>query len=124
MVELIVLKHTRRLIKFVYNLQLPYNERYNLESQIRRASVSIALNLREGNSLPGKNKVRFFNIAMGSLAEVDECLKIMLDLDFCNRELYDKFQKDYYWVVFNKIKKLISSLSTTPSKARSEATPK
>ncbi len=108
MSKLLVLEDVRRLIQHIYSLELPKSELYNLNSQVKRASVSIALNLREGNIFRDKNKVRFFRIALGSLSEVDECLILCLKLNYCNKNYYDEFKEKYYWVCFNKIARLIN----------------
>ena len=69
------------LTKKIYsNIIFPKEERYNLESQLKRASVSICLNLAEGNLFKNKNKARFFNIAKGSAMEVKECLILLEEI--------------------------------------------
>ena len=50
--------------------QFPEDERYGLTSQFRRAAVSIAANICEGyKKLSKADKLRFMNIAQGSLEE-------------------------------------------------------
>ncbi len=66
----------------VYSLSkgFPDEEKFGLTSQIRRASISIYLNLAEESSRNTKPEfVRFLNIALGSLTETDACLKIALN---------------------------------------------
>lgn len=48
----------------------------NLASQIRRAGVSVALNLAEGNGRAGKDRIRFFRMARGSAMEVETGLRL------------------------------------------------
>lgn len=53
----------------------PKNERYNLSSQLSRASDSIALNISEGSIIQTNSEYkRFLGYAVRSLAEVVTCL--------------------------------------------------
>lgn len=114
MSKLSVLRDVRELIRFIYTIELPKEEDYNLKSQVRRAAVSVALNIREGNVFDTKNKLRFFKIALGSLTEVDECVRIIEDLGYVNPDFHSSvFQENYYWKCLNKLKKLINSLHST-----------
>lgn len=67
----------------------PYDERFVLAPQIRRASDSVALNIAEGSTGQTKNEFRrFLAIALRSNIEVVSCLhlakdrKIISDDDF------------------------------------------
>jgi four helix bundle protein len=54
--------------------QLPKQEQYNLASQIRRAAVSIALNIAEGSTgQTDAEQARFLNMAIRSLIETVAC---------------------------------------------------
>ena len=58
--------------------ELPYSERFNLSSQIRRAATSIALNIAEGStsqSDPEQN--RFLGLALRSYLETIACLDLI-----------------------------------------------
>ncbi len=60
------------LIKEVYAQadKLPKSEEYNLKQQLKRAVVSVALNIAEGkNRKSSKEFINFLNISCGSLAE-------------------------------------------------------
>jgi len=61
----------------------PKEEIYGLISQIRRAAVSVPSNIAEG-AARGSNKdfIRFLNISLGSLAEVDTQIEIAKRLKF------------------------------------------
>lgn len=62
------------LVVMVYELckQLPQEERYALADQMRRAAVSIPSNIAEGQQrFSYKDTVRFNDIALGSLAELE-----------------------------------------------------
>jgi four helix bundle protein len=62
----------KELYKETKKLRLTLNER----DQLDRAALSIATNLAEGSGKTGKDRSRYFAIAMGSLREVQGLLEI------------------------------------------------
>ncbi|MEP6674705.1 MAG: four helix bundle protein [Ferruginibacter sp.] len=59
--------------------KLPKEELYNLQSQIKRAALSISNNIAEGASrISKKEKYRFFEISRSSLVEIDNCLVVCI----------------------------------------------
>lgn len=73
------------LIKKVYEYaeKLPNSEEYNLKSQLKRAVVSVALNIAEGKGRKSaKDFAHFLNISSASLAEVEGILLICQELEF------------------------------------------
>jgi len=83
------------LIRMVYLIidELPKSEEYNLKSQLKRAVVSVSLNIAEGkNRKSAKDFAHFLNISSASLSEVDAILCICIELGFLkeNLELNDK----------------------------------
>jgi four helix bundle protein len=76
---------TRELVKDIYQIsnRLPSEERFNMVQQIRRAGLSIKLNLAEGSSRKSQlERNRFFEISRGSLIEVDAILETDVDLKY------------------------------------------
>ena len=76
---------SRAFVKEVYRLlaQFPDFEMYNLTNQMRRAAVSISLNIAEGTSRNSlKEQSRFSEVAYGSLLEVYCSLLIAKDLGY------------------------------------------
>ena len=61
----------------------PSFERYGLSSQFQRAAVSIPANIAEGYRRDGmKDKLRFLNIAQGSLEECRYYILLAKDLGY------------------------------------------
>jgi four helix bundle protein len=61
----------------------PKEEAYALTSQIRRSSMSVAANIAEGFKKKGpRDKVKFYNIAQGSLSETEYFLLLSQDLKY------------------------------------------
>jgi four helix bundle protein len=55
---------------------LPQIERFDLGSQIRRASVSVPANISEGNARSHRKEyLQFLSISRGSLSELDTLLE-------------------------------------------------
>ncbi|MCR6721995.1 MAG: four helix bundle protein [Chitinophagaceae bacterium] len=64
-------------------LQFPDGEKFGMVSQIRRASVSVFLNISEGASRASeKDRERFFEIARSSVAELDAAFTLAIELGF------------------------------------------
>lgn len=66
----------------------PTEEKFGLISQLRRASTSISANIAEGMSRDAKEKLRFLQIAYGSLMEVLNFLIISYNLQFITEDKY------------------------------------
>lgn len=85
--DLIVWQKAHSLVLAIYNLSqsFPPAETYGLTSQFRRAAISIAANIAEGFRKRGKaDKLRFLNIAQGSLEESRYYLILTRDLRYAN----------------------------------------
>lgn len=83
--DLVVWQKAHRFVLAAYRLSrtFPRSETYGLTSQFRRAAVSIAANIAEGFKKRGKaDKVRFFNIAQGSIEESRYYLILAKDLEY------------------------------------------
>src|SRR5688572_13027860 len=80
-----VYRCSRELVLEAYKLTriLPEEERYGLIRQIRRASTSVTLNIAEGCSRKSQTeRKRFFEIARGSVIEIDSALDLIYDLKY------------------------------------------
>ena len=83
--DLVVWQKAHQFVLGVYRLSrtFPRSETYGLSPQFRRASVSIAANIAEGFRKRGKaDKLRFLNIAQGSLEESRYYLILARDLAY------------------------------------------
>lgn len=80
---------SRELVPGLYKTtrSFPPEKKYALTQQIRRAAVSVHLNVAEGCSRksPTERK-RFFEISRGSLIEIDTALDIAIELDYTKEE--------------------------------------
>ncbi len=68
----------------------PGEERYGLCSQFQRAAVSVPANIAEGYRKDGMaDKLRFLNIAQGSLEECRYYILLSKDLNYINEQIYN-----------------------------------
>ena len=66
---------------------LPTDERFNMTQQIRRAALSVCLNIAEGASRKSATeRRRYYEVARGSIIEIDAALDISAELKYCNKE--------------------------------------
>lgn len=71
----------------------PDFEKYGLRSQFTRAAVSIPANIAEGYGKISKaDKLRFFNIAQGSLDECRCYNQLSFDLEYVSKEEYEHLE--------------------------------
>lgn len=86
------------LILDIYKItsDLPAEERYGLQAQIRRAAVSTATNIVEGCARRTDREYgNFLNIATGSAREAQYLLKLAVRLDFLAAESVRTFDPKY-----------------------------
>lgn len=82
--DLDIHRYSRQFVTACYSLakKLPPEEKFVLSSQIRRAALSVHLNIAEGASRKSSaERKRFYEVARGSLIEVDTALDIVKDLN-------------------------------------------
>ena len=69
--------------------RFPKEEMFGLISQMRRAALSVPANIVEGYSRTSKKeKVQFYNIAKGSLTELEYYLDFSRKLNYLNNNQY------------------------------------
>ena len=87
--QLEVYKEGKNLVKMVYKLleKFPKEEQYALCDQLRRAVISVPSNIAEGlGRYSSKEQIHFFEIAYGSLREVDCQMDLAHDLGYITAE--------------------------------------
>ena len=75
----------------------PQEEIYGMTSQMRRASVSVALNVAEGYAKRESQQEfkRFLQMAIGSANEMSVLLDFSKDFGYIDEEIYRKASKEY-----------------------------
>ena len=81
--------HEFSLLVYQITKDFPLDERFGLSSQFRRAAVSIGANIAEGyKKLSKQDKLRFLNIAEGSMAECMNYIILSKDLNYINEQQF------------------------------------
>ena len=109
--DLVVWQKAHAWVLLIYRLSegFPSKENYALTSQLRRAAMSVPANVAEGFKKRGpRDKLRFFNIAQGSLEESRYFLILARDLGYGEvREAQEKLEEvsrlleAYYRTILN-----------------------
>jgi four helix bundle protein len=106
--DLDVWKEARILVKLVYTslVNFPKDEIFALQSQIKRAAISIPSNITEGSGRNhGKDSLQFFYIARGSAYELETQFYLSFDLNFIQKELLDTLLNQ-----LEKVRRLLAGL--------------
>ena len=71
----------------------PDDEKFALVPQFQRAAVSIAANIAEGyKKVSRADKLRFFNIAQGSLEECRYYIILSRDIEYIDQQTHDRLE--------------------------------
>ena len=87
----------REFRKKVYRLirQLPREEKFSLDPQMRRAAISVSNNIAEGHGRwYHKENMRFCRIARGSVEELLDDFNLCGDEQYGNRELVAELREE------------------------------
>jgi four helix bundle protein len=97
--DLDVYKRSMALLKPVLtlSLELPGYEKYDLASQMRRASKSIVANIAEGYALRVAPRLfcKHLRIAYGSASEMRAHFDVALELGYISSAVHEDFQGQY-----------------------------
>lgn len=107
-----VYKFSEELVLECYRLttHFPQEEKFSLVQQIRRASVSVLLNIAEGCSRKSQaERKRFFEIARGSVIEVDTAIGIAYKLSYVSESHLEKIREQ----IVNTFKLLSGMIAKT-----------
>ncbi len=89
--NLVMWQKAHHLVLEIYKITktFPKDETFGITNQLRRAIVSVAANIVEGYKKRTKqSKINHYNIAEGSLAEVDYFILLSKDLQFLEELKY------------------------------------
>jgi four helix bundle protein len=84
------------LIKAVYKVtnSFPDSEKYGIVSQLRRAAVSVPVNIAEGAARnSSKEYCYFLNVALGSLSELDTLIIVSRELEYIDISIYQELEQ-------------------------------
>jgi len=106
--------HEFVLLTYRVTRHFPEDEKFGLTSQFRRAAVSIEANIAEGyKKLSKADKLRFFNIAQGSLEECRDYHILSRDLGYLDSTEFEdlhqsieetsKFLNSYCKAIVNNV---------------------
>jgi len=88
----VVWRRSKDLAVFIYKISAEgdLSKDFGLRDQLRRAAVSIASNLAEGDERgTDKDAVKFFYIGKGSLAELRTQLQIANEIGYMEKGVYE-----------------------------------
>ncbi|RXM39062.1 four helix bundle protein [Chryseobacterium sp. CH21] len=97
--KLIIWQKSMEFGEIIFNLSqyFPKDEAFNLTSQIRRASDSIALNISEGCILQSKLEFKkFLGYSIRSLAETVTCLYKAKNRKYITEEKFSEIYNESY----------------------------
>lgn len=91
-----VYKDAKALVIEIYRLlkSYPAEERYAICDQLRRAVISVPSNIAEGSGrTSAKDQAHFFEMAFGSLMEVNCQIDIAHDLGYISKDDVENIEK-------------------------------
>ena len=102
----------------------PIEERFGLQSQIRRAAVSVSTNIVEGSARrTERDYLHFISIALGSASEVRYLIDVARRLDLVDEDAADEIGVGYERVV-RALQGLVNYLATSGSRKSEVGGPK
>src|SRR5271155_5742591 len=115
--ELLVWQRAMGLAKDIYRetASLPKSEVFGLQSQMRRAAVSVPSNIAEGHGRLSDKYLRVFLAqARGSLYELETQIELCHDLDYFSKESTVQLLSNCH-VVAKMINGFLRALKTSPA---------
>lgn len=91
--QLTVWQDARLFASHVYEVtkSFPQSEQFGLTTQLRRAAISVALNIAEGSMRRSDIEFkRYLRVSLGSLNEVVTALYIAKDERYLNQQAFDR----------------------------------
>lgn len=93
--KLLVWQKAKDFVSLIYREteNFPRSEEFGLKGQVRRASISVLLNIVEGHRRRStKEFIRFLDISQASIVEIEAILEICLDLDYLNEGSFEALE--------------------------------
>jgi len=112
--DLDVWKKSIELVTRLYKVTtgFPQHELYGMVSQLRRASVSVPVNLAEGAGRNHRKEfIQFIGISMGSASELETLLLISNNLNYLSNEVYSELNAELE-IIMKMLTNLLRSLSS------------
>lgn len=89
--DLLVWQKSIKLVAVIYSITnlFPFSEKFGLTNQMRRAAISIPANIAEGYGRKSSGEyIRFLQISVGSLYELQTHIEIGYQLNFISVDSY------------------------------------
>ncbi len=118
--KLDVYNAARVYVKSVYEIMksFPKEERFALSDQLRRSAISVPSNIAEGMGRRSKKEqIHFIEIAFGSLMESFCQLELAFDLEYIDKETFEKSE-----LQVEHFSKMLSGLTVSIEKKLSRKT--
>lgn len=106
--KLDIYNYSKQLVVECYKITkvFPSDEKYILTAQIRRAALSVHLNIAEGASRKSTvERKRFYEIARSSIVEIDAALDVSMDLNY-----FTKIEIDHLGFLMIKCFKILCGM--------------
>ncbi len=106
--ELVVWQKSMSYVTEIYKVskKFPREEIFGLTSQMRRSAISVPSNISEGFGRQGLNDyIRFLNIAIASLFELQTQVEISYNLAYISKEKFKEL-----FELSREIERMLSSL--------------
>ena len=117
--ELKIYEKSYRAAKAAYEMTAGYpkEEKYGMAGQLRRAALSIPMNIAEGYAKRESQEEfkRFLMMAIGSANEVLVLLDFSYDVGYIGKETHEKAVAEYEEIA-KMLNTFIRSIKTRPSK--------
>jgi len=107
--DLIIWQKSMALVTQIYMVtkRFPNDETYTLISQMRRCAISIPSNIAEGYGRKSTNDyIRFLNIAMGSIYELQTQLEISFNLKYLREKDFEQLYE-----LCRELERMLSSMT-------------
>lgn len=108
--QLDVWKRSFAFVTKIYALTngFPADEKFGLTSQIRRAAVSVPVNIAEGAARKSKKEfVQFLHISLGSASELDTLILLCGELKLIDPKQVEQLNEDLH-VTYKMLRGLIN----------------